>query len=165
MCPCSPRFYPPIVAIASTSVPVSVPYFVGLERDCCKRYCVTERSDGRNTTLDKRQHNRYRLAATVSFSWEADDHRVNRGQGHTRDCSLSGAFIVSPDKLPIGSILQMDFALPRLLAAGPGARLRTKGRVVRTEPDGFAVLTEIGPGSLLHRDASTEAVDVRATKR
>lgn len=109
--------------------------------------------DGRLSSkrpLDKRQHNRYRLAASVSFSWEMDDHRVHRGFGQTRDCSISGAFIVSPNKLPIGSILQMEFSLPRLLAAGSGARLKTRGRVVRTEPDGFAVLAELSPSSLLH---------------
>jgi hypothetical protein len=90
----------------------------------------------------------------VSFSWETDDHRVLHGNGQTRDCSISGAFIVSPDRLPIGSIVQMEFSLPRLLAAGPGARLKTRGRVVRVEPEGFAVLAEIGPSSLMHRPAS-----------
>jgi hypothetical protein len=91
----------------------------------------------------------------VSFSWETDDHRVLHGNGMTRDCSISGAFIVSPDPLPIGSVVQMEFSLPRLLAAGPGVRLKTQGRVVRVEPEGFAVLAEIGPASLLHRPAST----------
>ena len=114
--------------------------------------------------MDKRQHNRYRLVASVSFSWETDDHHVHQGYGHTRDCSTSGAFIVTPNKLPIGSILRMDFSLPRLLAAGPGARLRTRGRVVRAEPDGFAVLAEMGPGSLLHRETSLPAPEVRVRK-
>jgi hypothetical protein len=58
----------------------------------------------------------------------------------------------------------MDFSLPRLLAAGPGARLRTHGRVVRTEPDGFAVLAEMGPGSLLQREASLPVPDMRMRK-
>ncbi|PYX72030.1 MAG: hypothetical protein DMG78_13310 [Acidobacteria bacterium] len=101
--------------------------------------------------VNQRQHNRYRLAASVSFSWEAEDHRVHHGSGQTRDCSVSGAFVVSPNKLPIGSVLQMEFSLPRLLAAGPGALLKTRGCVVRVEPEGFAVLAEMGPSSLLHR--------------
>jgi len=108
--------------------------------------------------VNQRQHNRYRLAAAVSFSWETEDHRVHHGIGRTRDCSLSGAFIVSPNRLSIGSILQMEFSLPRLLAAGPGARLKTRGRVVRVEPEGFAVLAEMGPSSLLHRSSSPVVV-------
>jgi hypothetical protein len=102
-------------------------------------------------TVNQRQHNRYRLVASVSFSWETEDHRVHHGNGQTRDCSISGAFVVSPNKLPIGSILQIEFSLPRLLAAGPGALLKTRGCVVRVEPEGFAVLAEMGPSSLLHR--------------
>jgi PilZ domain len=104
--------------------------------------------------VNQRQHNRYRLAATVSFSWETEDQRVHHGNGQTRDCSLSGAFIISPNKLMIGSNLQMEFSLPRLLAAGPGARLKTRGCVVRVEPEGFAVLAEMGPSSMLHRPSS-----------
>ena len=86
----------------------------------------------------------------MTFSWETEDHRVHYGKGTTRDCSISGAFVVSLNKLPIGSDLKMEFFLPRLLAAGSGARLRTRGTVVRVEPDGFAVLAEMNPSSLLH---------------
>lgn len=101
--------------------------------------------------MNQRQHNRYRLAAPVTFSWETEDHRVHHGKGQTRDCSVSGAFVLSLEKISIGSILQMEFSLPRLLAAGPGARLRTRGRVVRVETEGFAVLVEMGPNSLIQR--------------
>lgn len=78
-----------------------------------------------------------------------------QGCGHTRDCGISGAFIVASSNLMIGSILQMDFSLPRLLATGPGARLRTLGRVVRTESNGFAVLAEMGASSLLQSEANS----------
>jgi hypothetical protein len=99
------------------------------------------------------------VTAFVSFSWETEDHRVHHGNGQTRDCSISGAFIVSPNivspnRLTIGSILQMEFSLPRLLAAGPGARLKTQGCVVRVESEGFAVLAEMGPSSMVHRSSS-----------
>jgi hypothetical protein len=90
----------------------------------------------------------------VTFSWETEDNPVHYGHGQTRDCSISGAFIVSPNRLTIGSKLQMEFSLPRLLAAGPGARLKTRGFVVRVEPEGFAVLAEMGPNSILHRSSS-----------
>ena len=112
-------------------------------------------------TVKQRQHNRYRLAAAVTFSWETEDQRIHHGNGQTRDCSVSGAFIVSPNTLFIGSILQMEFSLPRLLAAGPGARLTTRGRVVRVEPEGFAVLAEIKSSSLLQRAASSFGRDAQ----
>jgi len=116
-------------------------------------------------TVNQRHHNRYRLAALVSFSWETEDHRVQYGHGRTRDCSVSGAFVVSPNKLSIGSVLQMEFSLPRLLAAGSGARLRTRGRVVRIEADGFAVLAELSPGSLLHGATSMPVDAMRSPER
>lgn len=106
--------------------------------------------------MNQRQHNRYRVAASVTFSWETEDHRVHHGKGQTRDCSVSGAFVLSPERLMIGSILQMEFFLPRLQAAGPGARLKTRGRVLRIESDGFAVLAEMGPSSLAHRPGSPD---------
>ena len=128
----------------------SRPHFVSLEARSRARYLVTVQLSGKWAPVNQRQHNRYRLAASVTFSWETEDHRVHHGQGQTRDCSVSGAFVLSPERLTIGSVLQMEFSLPRLLAAGPGARLKTRGCVVRVEPDGFAVLAEMRPSSLLH---------------
>jgi len=128
---------------------------VSLEANGRARYLVTERlTSKKKEIVNQRQHNRYRVAAFVSFSWETEDHRVHHGNGQTRDCSISGAFIISPNRLTIGSKLQMEFSLPRLLAAGPGARLKTRGCVVRVEPEGFAVLAEMGPSSMLHRSSS-----------
>ena len=102
----------------------------------------------------------------MNFSWETEDRRVQYGNGWTRDCSISGAFIFSADKLPFGITLQMEFSLPRMLAAGPGARLKTRARVVRVEPEGFAVVTEMGPGSILHRpvDAAGEGLGIEDGK-
>ena len=128
---------------------------MSLEANGRARYLVTERlTSKKKEIVNQRQHNRYRVAAFVSFSWETEDHRVHHGNGQTRDCSISGAFIVSPNRLTIGSKLQMEFSLPRLVAAGPGARLKTRGCVVRVEPEGFAVLAEMGPSSMLHRSSS-----------
>ena len=132
----------------------SIPHFVSLEVRRCPRYFVTERLSSNWALVNQRQHNRYQVAASVTFSWETEDLRVHHGNGQTRDCSISGAFIISPNKLTIGSKLKMEFSLPRLLAAGPGARLKTRGSVVRVEPEGFAVLAEMGPSSVLHRSSS-----------
>ena len=111
--------------------------------------------------MEKRQNNRYRLAATVSYTWETTDHHVHHGNGRTRDCSLSGVFVVTADKLPVGSILRMKFTLPPLLAAGHGAQIETSGHVVRCETDGFAAVADLGPSSLLHREASEPILRAR----
>ena len=116
-------------------------------------------------TVELRQHNRYRLAASVSFSWETANRCVQHGHGTTRDCGVSGAFVISPNRLPIGSIVQMDFSLPPLRAAGRGARLRARGRVVRTESQGFAIIADMGPGSLLQREQSLAAFGDEAFAR
>ena len=102
--------------------------------------------------VEKRQNKRYRLEAVVAFSWESSDQVSHQGSGLTRDFSISGAFIVTQNQLPVGSSLQMDISLPPLHAAGRGSRLRTLGRVVRSGSDGFAVVADMGPGSRLHRD-------------
>lgn len=93
----------------------------------------------------------------MTFSWEMAGHSVHDGSGFTRDCSLSGAFVVTSDKVPLGSVLQMNFSLPPLLAAGRGARLKTRGHVVRSESGGFAVVADMGPGSLLHQEENAYA--------
>jgi hypothetical protein len=108
-------------------------------------------------TVEQRQQKRYRLAASVSFSWETVDHRVQQGVGQTRDCSISGVFIVTPRQLPIGSFLHMDFSLPPLHVAGRGSRLKTRGRIVRNESEGFAVVADMGLGSRLHREENSHA--------
>lgn len=123
-------------------------HFVGLEGVRPTGYCVPTVGE---KAVEQRQHNRYRVAAHVSFTWESADRSIHQGEGITRDCGLTGAFVVTSEKLQIGSVLQMNFALPPLLAAGRGARLKTRGRVVRTDSDGFAVVADLGPGSLLHR--------------
>lgn len=93
--------------------------------------------------------------------WKTADHCVHQAHGYTRDCSISGAFIVTNSKVPIGSTLQMDFSLPRLHATGHGARLRTRGYVIRTESEGFAVIANLAPEALLHIEARSADPDLQ----
>ncbi len=110
------------------------------------------------TSVEHRQEKRYRLAAAVSFSWETTDRVVGQGHGLTRDCSISGAFVITSDHSPVGSIVQMEVTLPPLQAAGHGARLKTNGRVVRSEPQGFAMV-DMGLSSRLQ--AAEERIRTR----
>ena len=95
--------------------------------------------------MEQRRHHRYQLEAAVSFTWERSDRVVLHGSGITRDFSISGAFVVTTSQLAVGSALQMEFSLPPLHADGRGARLSTRGHVVRSESNGFAVDADMGP--------------------
>jgi hypothetical protein len=66
-----------------------------------------------------------------------------RGEGHTRDISASGVFVVASDPVPSGSVLSLQIVLPSLRAQRTsGASLCTLGHVVRSEPLGFAVVAD-----------------------
>jgi hypothetical protein len=94
--------------------------------------------------LELRQNKRYRLSAPVSFSWESREGAVDTGEGHTRDISVSGVFILAAGLIPEGSLVRMEVNLPPLHAEGQRVRLRTQGRVVRTEDNGFAAIANMG---------------------
>jgi hypothetical protein len=94
--------------------------------------------------MELRQNKRYRLDAFVSFSWEGTDGAVGRSEGHTRDISATGVFVVTRQLVPVGSLVRMELTLPPLQENGYGVRLRTQGHVLRTEFEGFAVIADMG---------------------
>jgi len=94
--------------------------------------------------MDLRQSKRYRLRASVTFSWEHSDGSTVRGEGHTRDISPSGVYVQTGDRLPSGAPVKLEVDLPSLRGQRSGARLRTQGHVVRSEEGGFAVVANMG---------------------
>jgi hypothetical protein len=72
--------------------------------------------------------------------------------------------VVTKNRVPVGSVLQMDFSLPPLLATGRGSRIKTRGLVVRSESDGFAVIADMGPGSLLHQQEHAYALGLETRR-
>ena len=94
--------------------------------------------------MELRQNKRYRLRAPVSFTWESRDGAVGAGEGHTRDISVAGVFILTPGLIPESSVVRMEVNLPPLHAKGQRVRLRTQGRVIRTEDNGFAAIANMG---------------------
>jgi hypothetical protein len=93
--------------------------------------------------VDQRQNRRYQLKTAVKFSWESPQG-MNRGEGFTRDISPSGVFVVTGDRLPLGTTVKLEVALPSPRKEAPGAALRTRGHVVRSEQLGFAAVAEMG---------------------
>ena len=98
-------------------------------------------------SMELRQNKRYRLSAPVSFSWVSRDGAVGAGEGHTRDISVGGVFILTTSLSPEGSVVRIEVNLPPLRARGQRVRLRTQGRVVRMEGNGFAAMAVMGFGT------------------
>jgi hypothetical protein len=94
--------------------------------------------------VDQRQNKRYRLKAAVLFSWKHPDGSTSQGEGYTRDISPSGVFVLTSDRLPLGTTVKLEVALPSLRKEPSGASLRTRGHVVRSEDLGFAAIAEMG---------------------
>ena len=94
--------------------------------------------------MEQRQSKRYRLKTSVKFSWESAQDGTRQGEGRTRDISSSGVFVVTSDRLPLGTTVKLDVALPALRKETSGASLRTSGHVVRSEQLGFAAVAEAG---------------------
>lgn len=94
--------------------------------------------------MDLRQSKRYRLRAPVVFSWELPSGISTAAEGHSRDISPSGVFVLTSNQLPVGAIVNLEISLPSLREESSGAFLRTVGHVVRTEVAGFAAVADMG---------------------
>jgi len=94
--------------------------------------------------MDERQNKRYQLKIAVKFSWENSQRSMSQGEGYTRDISPSGVFVLTGDRLPLGATVKLEVTLPSPRKEAPGALLRTRGHVVRSEQLGFAAVAEMG---------------------
>lgn len=91
--------------------------------------------------VELRQDHRYRLAAQVSFTCGGGKGDLREGTGLTRDISKSGIFILAPTPPPLDTAILLEVTLP--LSEAPGTKLRSHGRVVRIEVEGFAVSADV----------------------
>lgn len=106
----------------------------------------------------------------MAFSWELPDGNSIEGEGHTRDISPAGVFVLTNFRPPLAAAVKLEVVLPSLREEHSGACLRTLGRVVRAEEIGFAVVAEIGfrmqfDGSGASRQPSDKANGDRGNKQ
>ena len=94
--------------------------------------------------MELRQHKRYRLAALVNFEWESNGGTIHRGEGHTRDLSPAGVFVIAMHSLSVGTPVRLEVDLPGLRAEKSGPRLKTQAHVIRAERRGFAAIADAG---------------------
>jgi PilZ domain-containing protein len=76
--------------------------------------------------VERRQASRFQLAIPVTFE---------QGAGRTRDVSVAGAFIETPQPEKVGASIQFTLLFEHFDTTGP-VPLRCGGEVVRTEPRG-----------------------------
>jgi len=69
---------------------------------------------------------------------------MSRGEGYTRDISPSGVFVLTDNRLPLGTTVKLEVFLPSTRKEASGALMRTRGHVVRSEQLGFAAVAEMG---------------------
>ncbi len=94
--------------------------------------------------MDLRQSKRYRLRASVIFSWEPFDGDTIKSEGYTRDISSCGVFVLTSDRLLSGTAVKLEVSLPAPRETSSGASLLSQGRVVRSEETGFAAAADTG---------------------
>jgi hypothetical protein len=88
--------------------------------------------------MELRTRFRHRVAADAMFTWESTEERAFLfGEGLIRDMSLSGAFISTLARPPVGSQVQLDLRLsPNPLLGHRRVRILVEGKVVRVEHTG-----------------------------
>jgi hypothetical protein len=152
------------------SAPLSV-HYVGLVIVALPDYVRPSRRES-HETVAPRQNKRYQLSADVTFSWEGADGRKNYGEGHTRDISPIGVFVVTHDRLPLGTTVELEIVLPSLHERRSSVKLETHGKVIRAEEKGFAAIGDFmiqlpkpGPQSTRSAGLKETAASTRRAER
>src|ERR1700732_5298690 len=91
---------------------------------------------------------RFPLQVSVDFWWTDDTGRYRHGEGHSRDVSEGGAFVIAIDCPPLGASVGLRMGFDALANKRRALRMVVEGRVLRVEPSvvgtghaGFAVLS------------------------
>ena len=92
---------------------------------------------------EQRKLERFDLALPAVIEVMDPKSKMNEASfdSFTRDISAQGAFFLTPDPLPIGTRVNAEMVLKAEKWKPPSGypQVKTRGRVVRTEPAGFAV--------------------------
>jgi hypothetical protein len=86
---------------------------------------------------DFRKAKRYWFNAPVRFTWLSPDGEPRVGQGITRDVTTSGAYVVADEMPSVGSLVQLEIALPKVAKSPSGMCLHGEGTVLRIEFAGY----------------------------
>ena len=100
---------------------------------------------------ERRSRTRYVIEGSASFKWVEEGSQALRGEGVTRDLSVSGAFIQSHTIPPLGADAEVTISLLSTTHEYLQARLSGSGRVCRVEvcdgdAGGFGVAVNLHAG-------------------
>jgi PilZ domain len=98
---------------------------------------------------ERRKLERFELCSPARVLLESGGNKKNEQNLVTRDVSSAGAFLYSSQPLPEGTSVRMEFVLSfdalRKLAGEDGrAKVRVKGKVIRSDSDGIAIRFDSG---------------------
>jgi hypothetical protein len=98
-----------------------------------------------HTPIDRRAFRRFRLSLPVLFRWA--DGTEHYDVGNSGNVGLGGMFIFASKCPPVGTPIEIDFAIPTFHRMPHQLRFCSKGQVVRLETcyevAGFAVAGRI----------------------
>lgn len=110
---------------------------------------------------ERRKLERFELITPAHVLIESAIHRREKYDLRTRDISSAGAFLISSQPIAEGTDVRMEFVLSldmlqKLSGEKGRARVRVKGKVIRSDPDGIAIqfdsnykITALGIDSLI----------------
>ena len=96
--------------------------------------------------LTRRKSIRFPVQAPVIFWWTNEFGKRQQAEGHSRDISEGGAFVLAAHCPPLGAIVELRMDLQALPNAKGACLIEYEGQVVRVERpngnkgNGFAVL-------------------------
>jgi hypothetical protein len=93
---------------------------------------------------EKRKLERFELNAPARVLLESGSSKIDEYNLTTRDVSSAGAFLYSSQSLPEGANVRMEFlisldTLQRIAGEKGKAKVRVKGKVIRSDSDGIAI--------------------------
>ncbi len=93
---------------------------------------------------ERRKLERFDLIALARVQTESANNRRETYDLTTRNISSGGAFLLAPSPIAEGTDVRMEFVLSldmlkRFSGERGRARVRVKGKVLRSDPDGIAV--------------------------
>jgi hypothetical protein len=91
------------------------------------------RSEKLSSEGQRRRTLRFSLQTAVSFWWKNGNGDLQTGEGHSRDLSEHGAFVISPSCPPIGANVVLKIALKRAPNEIKALRVELEGQVRRVE--------------------------------
>ena len=86
--------------------------------------------------MHQRESVRFHIRLPVIFRWNDEQRGRQQNGGFTHDISTGGLFVYSNIPPPSGVTVELEVMLPPLEESGHGVRLRSEGRVLRTERKG-----------------------------